>query len=157
MPLVDGLIVGVSAGISRIRELVEKIASTNVTILLTGEDGTGKSLVARAIHQTSSRFNESFLQFDCAVTSEEFLGIELFGAEKSDDIGETKRGLLDSADKCTVLFEDIDCLPSDLQMRLLHVFQEKAFVRYGGKGSHSTDARFMATSRGELADKVKAK
>jgi len=156
MPLADDLIVGVSPGISRIRELITKIADTNVTVLLTGENGTGKTLAARAIHQASPRGNESFLQFDCAATSEKFLEIELFGVEKSDEMGQAKRGLLDSAHRRTVLFEDIDCLPFELQKRLVRVFQERAFVRCGGKRNHPTDARFMATSRGDLADKVKA-
>ncbi|MCK4729194.1 MAG: sigma 54-interacting transcriptional regulator, partial [Desulfobacterales bacterium] len=153
----DDLIIGVSKSICKIRELVTVLSNTDVTVLLSGESGTGKTLAAMAIHQMSRRRNKSLLHFDCAATSEKFLEMELFGVEKSLEEGGVKSGLLDSANGCNVLFENIDCLPIKMQVSLLRVFQEQKFIRSRGKVSHSIDARFMATSQRDLIEKVEAK
>ena len=156
MSKADDLIIGVSKSICNVRELVTKIGDIDATVLLSGKSGTGKTLVAMAIHQMSKRRNKSLLQFDCAATSEESLEMELFGVEKSLEEGGVKSGLLDSADGCAVLFKDIDCLPIRMQVNLLRVFQEQRFMRSRGKVSQSTDARFIATSQRDLTEKVKA-
>ena len=119
MSKADDLTIGVSKSICNVRELVTKICDIDATVLLSGESGTGKTLVAMAIHQMSRRRNKSLLQFDCAATSEESLEMELFGVEKSLEEGGVKSGLLDSADGCNVLFKDIDCLPITTAKHLL--------------------------------------
>jgi len=157
MSKADDLIIGVSKSICEVRDVITKIGNLNVAVLLSGEIGTGKTLTAMAIHQMSRRGTKNLLHLDCAVTSEKFLEMEIFGVEKSIDEGGVKNGLLDSADGRNVLFENIDCLPIKIQVRLLHVFQEQKFIRNGGKISHSTDARFISTTQRNLIEKVEAK
>jgi len=157
MSKADDLIIGVSKSICKVREVITKIGNLDVTVLLSGEIGTGKTLTAMAIHQMSRRRTKNLLHLDCAATSEKFLEMEIFGVEKPIEEGGVKNGLLDSANGRNVLFENIDCLPIKIQVRLLHVFQERKFIRSGGKVSHSTDARFIATTQRNLIEKVEAK
>ena len=104
MPIAEDLIIGSSKEIKKIRELISRIAESKVTVLISGESGTGKSLVALAIHQMSSQSVDSLLQFDCATTSEKFLEIELFGLEES---GHVKKGLLEFANGRNLLLHDL--------------------------------------------------
>lgn len=156
MSKADDSIIGISESISNVRGFVTMLGNSDASVLLSGENGTGKTLAAITIHQISRQRNKSLLQFDCAATSEKSLKMELFGVEMPPDEGGTKSGFLDSADGCTVLFKNIDCLPIGMQVNLLRVFQERRFMRSRGKISQSTDIRFMATSQRDLIEKVRA-
>ena len=153
MAITEDLIIGSSAKIHSIRQLISKIADSEVTGLISGEPGTGKSLVALAIHQMSSQSIDCLMQFDCATATEKYLEIELFGSEES---GHVRKGLLESANARTLLLENIDHAPLQLQIKLLHIFQKKSFSRYGGTAELQTDCRIIATSRLNMKEKVEA-
>lgn len=152
----DELIIGISESICKLRELIVRIADIDASVLISGESGTGKTLAAMAIHQISKRRNERLLQFDCAVASEKSLEIELFGVAKSSFADEIKGGLLGYANKCNVLFKNIDCLPIRLQVNLLHILQEKKIKRSNSHVCLEADIRFIVTTQRDLTEKIKA-
>ncbi len=153
MPIAEDLIIGSSKEIKEIRVLISRVADSKFPVLISGESGTGKSLVALAIHQMSSQSVDSLLQFDCATTSEKFLEIELFGLEES---GHVRKGLLEFANGRNLLLENIDHTPVDLQVKLLSIFQETEFLRRGGVTKLQTDCRIITTSRRDLREKIEA-
>lgn len=119
-------IVGTSLKVQSFKALISRVANSDVTVLIAGELGTGKTLAAMTIHQMSRRAGESLLQFDCAATSEEFLETELFGSEGS---GGVKKGLLETTNGRTILLQNIDQIPPQTQTRLLRVLQDREFQR----------------------------
>jgi DNA-binding NtrC family response regulator len=147
------VIVSSSQQIQSIRSLVSRAAGTDVTLLIAGESGTGKTLASMTIHQMSRRADKSLLQFDCAATSEEFLETELFGYEEA---GRVKKGLLETANGQTFLLQNVDQTPISLQVKLLRVFQDHEFRRRGGDDNISTDCRFIGTCQGDIREKVHA-
>jgi len=146
-------IVGISRQIQGIRDLISRVADSNTTTLISGESGTGKTLIAMTIHQMSRRANESLLQFDCAATPDESMETELFGNEVSDRV---KKGLFDASKGRTVLLQNVDQIPLQLQAKLLRVFQDREFQRRGGSKYLPTDCRFIATCTGDIQEKVRA-
>ena len=156
MTISENIIIGVSKKITHIRRLISEIADLKFSVLISGESGTGKTLVAMAISQMSEREHESLLQFDCAAISGSFLEIALFGVERDALLegSKTKKGLFDSASGRYLLLENIDQVPVDLQIKLLRVFQKRGFRRIGGKKTFSTDCRFIGTSQRDMEEKV---
>ncbi|MBW1796215.1 MAG: sigma-54-dependent Fis family transcriptional regulator [Deltaproteobacteria bacterium] len=154
----DDLIVGVSESIRKIHELIPRVADINVAVLVSGESGTGKTLAAMAISQMSQSAHESLLQFNCAATSGRFMEMALFGIEKDANLetSKTKKGLLESASDCSVLLENIDQIPFELQIKLLRVFQERKFNRIGGKEDFPIKCRIICTSVCDMEEKVLA-
>src|SRR5712691_7151757 len=135
-----------------IRDLVGKVASTNTTVLLRGESGVGKEVVARAIHKASPRAAKQFLKVNCAALPSELLESELFGHEKGAFTGayRQKPGKFEAAHQGTLLLDEIGEMPLRLQAKLLHVLQDGEFSRVGGEKIIDTDVRLIASTNRDL-------
>jgi two-component system, NtrC family, response regulator AtoC len=135
-----------------IRDLVSKVAVTNTTVLLRGESGVGKEVVARAIHKASPRAGKQFLKVNCAALPGELLESELFGHEKGAFTGayRQKPGKFEAADEGTLLLDEIGEMPLRLQAKLLHVLQDGEFSRVGGEKVIGTDVRLIAATNRDL-------
>src|SRR3989441_11081677 len=135
-----------------IRAMVESIADTDATVLLRGESGVGKDLVARAIHAASRRCNGPFIKVNCAAIPSELLESELFGHEKGAFTGAHRRkpGQFEYANKGTMFLDEVAELPLALQAKLLHVLQDLRFSGAGGLGMIDVDARVIAATNRDL-------
>ena len=143
----------------RVKPLVRKVASSpGSTVLITGESGTGKDLVAKVIHYLSSRAARPFLNITCSALPETLLESELFGHERGafTDARQQKRGLLEQADDGTVFLDEIGEMTPALQAKLLRVLEEKAFRRVGGSGDIHVDVRVIAATNRDLEEHVQA-
>lgn len=148
-------IIGKSPKMRRVYELIETVSKTNTTVLIQGETGTGKELVARAIHFASERKNNPFVVVSCVNIPESLLESELFGHEKGSFTGaiSTKKGKFEIANKGTLFLDEIGDLPFQLQAHLLRVLQEKEFTRIGGNEVIRIDVRIIsATNKNLLAE-----
>jgi two-component system nitrogen regulation response regulator NtrX len=145
-------IIGESAGILRVLREVEKVAGTNATVLLTGENGTGKELVAHEIHRRSSRCEQRFLQLNCAAIPEELIESELFGHEKGAFTGATNRreGKFELADGGTLLLDEIGDMSPSVQAKVLRVLEGGGFERVGGTKTLAADVRIIAATNKDL-------
>ncbi|MGH7308594.1 MAG: sigma-54 interaction domain-containing protein [Candidatus Rokuibacteriota bacterium] len=141
-----------------VRELVAKVAGTNTIVLLRGESGVGKEIVARAIHRLSPRATKQFLKVNCAALPGELLESELFGHEKGAFTGayRQKPGKFEAADGGTLLLDEIGEMPLRLQAKLLHVLQDGEFSRVGGEKVIGTDARLIASTNRDLEVAMRA-
>ena len=149
-------IIGKSPAMRETLALVDRVAASRSTVLITGESGTGKELWARAIHFTSPRKDEPFVAVNCTAFNAEALERELFGIEKGSFAGAvaTRRGRIEQADHGTLFLDEIGGLPADLQVKLLRVIQERAFERVGGTESLKVDIRIVAATNKNLAKMV---
>jgi two-component system response regulator AtoC len=140
-----------------IRDLVSKVAATNTTVLLRGESGVGKEVVARAIHKASPRSGKQFLKVNCAALPSELLESELFGHEKGAFTGayRQKPGKFEAADQGTLLLDEIGEMPLRLQAKLLHVLQDGEFSRVGGEKIIDTDVRLIAATNRDLEASIR--
>src|SRR5882672_8347002 len=147
----DGLNLCVSKKMQPIRELVAKVAVTNTTVLLRGESGVGKEVVAKAIHKASPRAAKQFLKVNCAALPSELLESELFGHEKGAFTGayRQKPGKFEAADQGTLLLDEIGEMPLRLQAKLLHVLQDGEFSRVGGE-------KIIGTTNRDLESAIRA-
>ncbi len=146
-------IVGESEVLERIKKLVQKVADSEAkTILVQGESGTGKDLVAKALHYQSRRANRPFMVLNCAAIPEQLLESELFGHERGafTDAKTLKKGLFEIADGGTIFFDEISEMNIHLQSKLLRVLEEQTFRRIGGVKDISTDARVICASNKDL-------
>ena len=136
---------------------VEKVAPSNVTVLVLGESGTGKELLARALHQLSSRAQKRFVAINCAAIPENLLESELFGYEKGAFTGATKQtiGKIEYADGGTLFLDEIGDLPLSLQSKLLRFLQERVVERLGGRGEIPVDVRVVCATHQKLAQLIK--
>jgi two-component system, NtrC family, response regulator AtoC len=141
-----------SAKMLPIRDLVAKVAVTNTTVLLRGESGVGKEVVAKAIHKASPRAGKQFLKVNCAALPSELLESELFGHEKGAFTGayRQKPGKFEAADQGTLLLDEIGEMPLRLQAKLLHVLQDGEFSRVGGEKVIDTDVRLICATNRDL-------
>jgi DNA-binding NtrC family response regulator len=148
----DRPLIARSRAMRRIAELIEEIRGSSCNVLITGESGVGKGLVARLIHETGPRSGGPFLALNCAVFTEELLASELFGHEKGAFTGavSTKRGLLEIADAGTLFLDEIAEMPPGLQAKLLKVIEEKEFMRVGGTRTIRVDVRTIAATNQNL-------
>jgi formate hydrogenlyase transcriptional activator len=151
-------IVGKSAALRRVLQQVETVAPTDATVLIYGETGTGKELIARAIHQLSPRRPQAFVALNCAAIPSGLLEAELFGHEKGAFTGAiTQRiGRFELAHRGTVFLDEIGEIPLDLQPKLLRVLQDREFERLGSPRTQRTDARLIAATNRDLAAMVEA-
>jgi two-component system NtrC family response regulator len=143
-------IIGVSDGMRSLCRAIEKVAPTNATVLLLGDSGTGKELLARAVHRLSGRSHKPFVAINCAAIPDTLLESELFGYEKGAFTGAAKRtaGKLEAADGGTVFLDEIGEMPASLQAKLLRVVAERTVERIGGRVLLSLDLRIVcATNR----------
>ncbi len=150
-------IVGTSKEIQNIYHLITLVASTNSSVLILGETGTGKELVARAIHNASNRRNKIMIKVNCAALPANLIESELFGHEKGSFTGAIERriGKFELADNSTLFLDEIGEMPIDLQVKLLRAIQEKEIERIGGKESIKVNVRIIAASNRNLQNEVK--
>jgi formate hydrogenlyase transcriptional activator len=150
-------IIGKSPALESVLEQVEQVASTDSTVLIQGETGTGKELIARAVHDSSSRFARPFIKLNCAAIPFDLLESELFGHEKGAFTGAIaqKVGRFELADKGTLFLDEVGDIPLGLQPKLLRVLQEQEFERLGGTRTHQVDVRLVAATNRNLAEMVK--
>jgi formate hydrogenlyase transcriptional activator len=145
-------IVGTSPALQTVLSLVSKVAPTDSTVLITGETGTGKELVARAIHRRSNRASRAFVSVNCAAIPRDLIASELFGHEKGAFTGAMQRrlGRFELAEGGTILLDEVGELLPDTQVALLRVLQEREFERVGGRQSIRVDVRVVAATNRDL-------
>jgi DNA-binding NtrC family response regulator len=153
-----GAIVGKSPVLRRMLEQVAQVAPTDSTVLIQGETGTGKELVARAIHEGSSRRERPLVKLNCAALPRELVESELFGHEKGAFTGalQQRRGRFELADGGTLFLDEVGELPLDTQAKLLRVLQEREFERVGGTRTLQVDVRVIAATNRDLHSQVAA-
>ncbi len=151
-----GELIGSSSKMKEIYRQISLAAPTDATVLITGETGTGKELVARAIHNISKRKNNSMIKINCAALPANLIESELFGHEKGSFTGATQRriGKFELADKGTIFLDEIGEMPLEIQVKLLRVLQEKEFERVGGNLTIKTDVRVIAATNRNLMKEV---
>ena len=149
---------GDSPPMQRVYTLIEQVAPTKATILVTGESGTGKELAARSIHDASDRQNQPFVSLNCAAIPDGLMESQLFGHERGAFTGadQKRKGKFELADKGTLLLDELGDLPGPLQAKLLRVLQESQFERVGGSKSISVDVRILACTSKDLQKEVEA-
>ena len=149
-------IVGTSAALRSVLDMVRVVAATDSTVLIEGETGTGKELVAQAIHNASQRVGRAFIKLNCAAIPLDLLESELFGHEKGAFTGAIaqKIGRFEMADKGTLFLDEVGDIPSALQPKLLRVLQEQEFERLGSGRTHKVDIRLVAASNRSLVKMV---
>jgi transcriptional regulator with GAF, ATPase, and Fis domain len=145
-------IVGASAALRVVLSRVSKVAPTDSSVLLTGETGTGKELIARAIHKRSRRSSRAFVSVNCAAIPSSLIASELFGHEKGAFTGATQRrlGRFEFADEGTLFLDEVGELPAETQIALLRVLQEHEFERVGGNQPIRVDVRVIAATNRDL-------
>ncbi len=145
-----------SKPMQRVIEIIGSIAGSDCNILLTGESGTGKGLVAKLVHYTGLRKDRPFLSINCAIFTEELLASELFGHEKGAFTGAiaAKQGLIEIANRGTLFLDEIAEMPPNLQAKLLKVIEEKEFFRVGGTRPVKVDVRFIAATNQNINNLV---
>jgi len=150
-------VIGKSAALEAVFEQVECVAPTDSTVLIQGETGTGKELIARAIHNVSTRCGVSFVKLNCAAIPLDLLESELFGHEKGAFTGAIARriGRFEMADKGTLFLDEVGDIPPSLQPKLLRVLQEQEFERLGSTHTRRVDVRLVAATNRDLTDMMK--
>ncbi len=151
-------LVGDSPALARVREQIAQVAATDSTVLIEGETGTGKELVARAIHAQSARRDRALVKLNCAALPRELVESELFGHEKGAFTGahQQRRGRFELADGGTLFLDEIGEMPLEAQAKLLRVLQEREFERVGGTRALHVDVRVIAATNRDLAAEVAA-
>ncbi len=148
--------IGASRTMRQVFDLVRKIAPVDCNVLIQGESGTGKALVAKALHRLSPRKDQAFVSFNCGGFTEELISSELFGHERGAFTGAsaTKIGLLEAANAGTVFLDEIGEMPSSMQVKLLHVIQERRILRVGGTRPIDLDIRIIAATNRDLKQEI---
>jgi len=151
-----GNIIGKSKPMLKIYDLISKVSQSKTSVLITGPSGTGKELIAKAIHYNSQRKDRPFISINCGALTETLLESELFGHEKGAFTGAVsmKKGRFELADKGTLFLDEIGEMSSSLQVKLLRVLQEMEFERVGGMKSIKVDVRVLSASNRDLKDEV---
>jgi len=152
-----GAMVGKSPAMQALYQVIETVANTSTTVLITGETGTGKEMVARAIHQASPRRQQRFVALNCGAIPESLLEAELFGHVRGAFTGAvgTRPGRIEQADKGTLFLDEVGNMPASLQVKLLRVLQEREFERIGDTRTTKVDVRVIAATNADLAKMVK--
>ncbi|MBI4542349.1 MAG: sigma-54-dependent Fis family transcriptional regulator [Gemmatimonadetes bacterium] len=150
--------VGRSAEMERVRDLIARVAQSRASVLITGETGTGKELVARAIHALSGRAERAFVAVNCSAIPETLLESELFGHMKGSFTGAiaNKRGLMEESSGGTLFLDEIGAVTANIQVKLLRVLQERTIMRVGGREPVPVDIRLIAATNLDLAEEVRA-
>lgn len=149
-------LVGESPSMKLIQDLIRRVAPTTGSVLITGENGTGKELVAHSIHALSSRYNKPFVEVNCAAIPEELIESELFGHEKGAFTGATqlRRGKFDLANGGTLFLDEIGDMSMKTQAKILRILQEQKFERVGGSQTISVDVRIVAATNKDLKAEI---
>jgi formate hydrogenlyase transcriptional activator len=150
-------VIGNSPALESVLDQVERVAPTDSTVLLQGETGTGKEMIARAIHNISTRCGRPYIKLNCAAIPFDLLESEFFGHEKGAFTGAIaqKIGRFEMADKGTLFLDEVGDIPLGLQSKLLRVLQEQEFERLGSTRTHQVDVRLVAATNRDLTDMVK--
>ena len=150
--------VGRSAAMERVRDLISRVAPSRATVLITGETGTGKELVARSIHALSGRAEKSFVGVNCSAIPETLLESELFGHVKGAFTGAitNKRGLMEEASGGTLFLDEIGTVTPNIQVKLLRALQERCIMRVGGREPVPVDIRLIAATNLDLGEEVRS-
>ncbi len=150
--------IGKSASMQKVQELIRKVAPSRASVLITGESGVGKELVANAVHKLSPRKDKSFIKVHCAALSETLLESELFGHEKGAFTGAEKmqKGRFELAHGGTIFLDEIGEINPSVQIKILRVLQEKKFERVGGEQTIEVDVRIVAATNRNLEEEVRA-
>jgi formate hydrogenlyase transcriptional activator len=150
-------LIGDSPALEAVLEGVKRVAPTSSTVLIQGETGTGKELIARAIHNISSRCGRPFVKLNCAAIPLDLLESELFGHEKGAFTGAIaqKLGRFELADKGTLFLDEVGDIPLSLQPKLLRILQEQEFERLGSGRTHQVDVRLVAATHRDLVEMVR--
>ena len=154
----DPALIGNSPEMQKINDLIKRAAASDATVLILGENGTGKELVAKAVHQQSNRYDKPFVPIACSALSESLLESELFGHERGSFTGAIgqKLGKFEAADHGTVFLDEIGEIALSTQVKLLRVLQEREFERVGGTESIKVDIRVIAATNRDLKQAIKA-
>ncbi|MGB0372690.1 MAG: sigma-54-dependent transcriptional regulator [Opitutales bacterium] len=149
--------IGNSTVMRRLKKMAQKVAATEATVLITGENGTGKEMVARELYKVSPRSNQPFIRVNCAAISENLIESEFFGHEKGAFTGATQRreGRFELANHGTILLDEIGEISPAVQVKLLRVLQEREFERVGGNTTINVDVRVLASTNRDLMEAVK--
>jgi DNA-binding NtrC family response regulator len=152
----DGALVGRSPPMMRLRQLIERVAPTDATVLITGESGTGKEMISREFYRRSPRRSQPFIKVNCAAVSQTLIESEFFGHERGAFTGATERreGRFELAHNGTLLLDEVSEIPPALQAKLLRVLQEREFERVGGSRTIKVNVRILATSNRDLLSHV---
>jgi DNA-binding NtrC family response regulator len=152
----DALLVGRSAAMIRLRQLIDRVAPTDATVLVTGESGTGKEMISREFYRRSPRRGQPFIKVNCAAVSPTLIESEFFGHERGAFTGATERreGRFELANNGTLLLDEVSEIPATLQAKLLRVLQEREFERVGGARTIKVNVRIIATSNRDLMSNV---
>jgi DNA-binding NtrC family response regulator len=148
----DSVLVGRSPVMQRLRQLIERVAPTDATVLITGESGTGKEMIAREFYRRSPRRDQPYIKVNCAAISETLMESEFFGHERGAFTGATERreGRFELANQGTLLLDEVSEIPPALQAKLLRALQEREFERVGGNRTIKVNVRIIATSNRDL-------
>ena len=152
-------IVGRSSGLRNVLQLVEMVAATDATVLLLGETGTGKELIARAIHERSQRRKQSFVTLNCAAIPSSLFESELFGHERGAFTGANmqRAGRIELADRGTLFLDEVGEMPLEVQPKLLRTLQERTYERLGSARTKSVDMRLVAATNCNLEQMIEEK
>lgn len=152
----SGEIIGSSPAMRQVFDMIEKVKNTDGTVLIIGESGVGKELVARAIHYGSKRAENPFIAINCGALPNELLESELFGYEKGAFTGAVNRkvGLFEAAEGGTVFLDEVSSISPMMQVKILRFLQERSFMRLGGKDTLSVDVRIIAATNEDLKEAV---
>ena len=145
-------LIGENPKMLQVKNLIEEVADSGLNVLIRGESGTGKEIVARMVHNLSSRRNEAFIKVNCAAIPRELLEAELFGYEKGAFTGahKTKPGRFETANRGTIFLDEIGDMPLELQAKLLQVLEQHEFVRVGGIKNIKVDVRIVCATNRDL-------
>jgi DNA-binding NtrC family response regulator len=151
-------IIGESEAVQKVFQQIKTVLNTNTTVLITGETGSGKEMIANAIHHNSNRKDKPFIKVSCAILSREIFESELFGHERGAFTGaiKDKQGKFELADSGTIYLDDIDDIPLDLQVKLLRVLEEREIEKVGGSHTTKIDVRVIASTKADLKQLVEA-
>src|SRR5882762_7338339 len=151
-------IIGTSSALQKVLSLVSKVAPTDATVMVTGETGTGKEVVARAIHRRCRRSSRAFISVNCAAIPRDLIASELFGHEKGSFTGAFQRrlGRFEVAEGGTIFLDEVGELPVETQIALLRVLQEREFERVGGTRAIQTNVRVIAATNRDLEAAIAA-
>ncbi len=152
----DALLVGRSPAMMRLRQLIDRVAPTDATVLVTGESGTGKEMISREFYRRSPRRGQPYIKVNCAAVSQNLIESEFFGHERGAFTGATERreGRFELANNGTLLLDEVSEIPGSLQAKLLRVLQEREFERVGGSRTIKVNVRIIATSNRDLLSYV---
>ena len=150
-------IIGESEPMLRLKELIGKVAATEATVLITGENGTGKELIAEELYRLSGLYKQPFIRVNCAAISETLIESEFFGHEKGSFTGATQKreGRFELANNGTILLDEVGEIPLPLQAKLLRVLQEREFERVGGTKTIKVNVRLIASTNRNLLQEVR--